>query len=102
MRAAFDESIKVKCQYEQLIVALMSQDAETRAKVQRAMQNIASNPSTPTPPSHDLTENCTDRAAERVPLKARAKNGDNRMIEVPKRANVKKMVSEQNLRGSVT
>ena len=40
MRAAFDESIKIKSQYEQLIIALMGQDADTRAKVESVMQNM--------------------------------------------------------------
>ena len=44
MRAAFDESIKIKSEYEQLIIALMSQDAETRAKVESVMQNMITAP----------------------------------------------------------
>ena len=41
MRAAFDEGMKIKDQYEQLIVALMSQDAETQAKVLSVMHEIS-------------------------------------------------------------
>ena len=41
MRAAFDEGMKIKDQYEQLIAALMSQDAETRSKVLSVMQEIS-------------------------------------------------------------
>jgi len=33
MRQAFNESMAIKSQYEQLIVALMSQDDQTRLKV---------------------------------------------------------------------
>ena len=44
MRAAFDESMKIKSQYEQLIIALMGQDFETRAKVESVMQKMVTVP----------------------------------------------------------
>ena len=40
MRAAFDEGMKIKDQYEQLIATLMNQDVETRAKVFAVMQEV--------------------------------------------------------------
>ena len=37
MRAAFDSSLNIKSQYEQLIVTLRDKDPRMRAKVEKAM-----------------------------------------------------------------
>ena len=71
MRAAFDESIKIKSQYEQLIIALMGQDFETRAKVESVMEKMVAVP-LPT------TNRKTSKAKNEVAFKPWDTNTDNR------------------------